>query len=404
MWPRHALSLLLVFTATCHNSAPPPIGDGGTATTCPQFLDLQLLGTGSRFEPGWNGSIHGIGLPVGSQLSVQITGCDPECRRCSFDGPVRGPGPVISQRCVANTAMTCTSDADCGAPDVCRFMFPPISTPVAGISTCSLAYFEPVSGTDPAPVQGVIDLVTGESTMTFLNLVIEVAEGQNGSCDQCAGDPTPNDGVQGGTCTPGGAVCDTNGQSITGTLAETSFDCAPTPLGLQPIAIPASGASTLSVEWTMDASRPFCTSGGSNLAKQCWCGICSDGTPCTENSQCSDNVCGSAMIGSASFAVNNNSCGGAGCNWDPTTQSGTCSGKNTSCFPDTGSMTATGAAEVHNVPGGTYYISQIADLVCMPSFTGTTGTGTGALIDSVAGFPGPMLFEARFQVNTRSAP
>jgi hypothetical protein len=389
-----------VFSATCNNSGPPPLGNAIAA--CPKFLDLELLVSDSRFDPGWTGLAHGIGLTSGSQFSVQITACDPQCQWCSFTGPVRGASPVISQRCLSDTTKVCATDSDC-ASGSCRFLFPPISDTLVGLSTCSVPFFEPVTGTDTSPVQGVINLATGDATLSVFNLDIDigVGHGSTGDCDQCIGDPIPNDGVKGGTCTTTNQPCDKNGDSTAGTPAETSFDCAAASDGLPPFPIPAGSPSTVSVEWTMDATRPQCTGSGAFTGNSCWCGICSDGTPCFENSQCSDNVCGVATIGGVNFTAQDNACGSAGCNWDPKTQSGTCNGTTTSCFPSTGSMIAEGFAEVHYVPGGAYYITQIANLICIGSFSGTSGTGIGAMVDSTAGYPGPMLFQARFQVNTR---
>jgi hypothetical protein len=369
---------------------------------CPKFLDMQMLGGGSRFDAGWTGEVYGIGIPRGSLVSVQITSCDPQCQRCSFDGPVRGAGSVISQRCLNDTATECTSDSDCSSGP-CRFMFPPISTEAIGDQTCGVAYFEPVTGPDTSPVQGVFDFATGDSTWNIFNLEILIAGGHGATnqCDQCIGDPAPNDGMKGGTCTTTNLPCDKNGDSVTGAPAETSYDCAPVGLGLPPISLPANRASTQSVVWTMDATRPKCTASGLSIATQCWCGICSDGTPCFEDSQCSTGVCGVPAIGSAQFNVHNNNCGSAGCNWDPTTQSGTCNGTMTGCIPDTGSITAAGAAAVHYVPGGKYYVSQLAELGCLPSFAGLNPSPLGTMIDASAGLPGPILFQAQFQVNTR---
>jgi hypothetical protein len=258
----------------------------------------------------------------------------------------------------------------------------------------------PVSGPDTSPVQGVIDLATGDVTMQVLNLDFDLGggHGSNGVCDQCIGDPVPNDGVKGGTCTTTNLPCDKNGDAISGMPAETSYDCPAVSDGLPPFAIPAGSPSTQTTQWTMDATRPKCTGSGASLANSCWCGICSDGTPCIENSQCPDNVCGVPTVGGAQFNVQNNGCGSAGCNWNPATNSGTCNGTQTSCFPDTGSWYAIGSAQIHYVPGGVYYVSQVASLVCIPAFG---GTGIGVTIDADTGFPGPLLFQANFQVNTR---
>jgi hypothetical protein len=95
--------------------------------------------------------------------------------------------------------------------------------------------------------------------------------------------------------------------------------------------------------------------------------------------------------------VNNNSCGNGTCNWDPIARAGTCSTSGASCFPDGvigEAMVAEGVAEVNQG----FYIAQLANLVCMPELD---GNGTGLGMDAIAGFPGPMLFEARFKVTPR---
>jgi hypothetical protein len=395
--------LLLGLSAACNNSGPPPLSQ--TIAGCPQFLDLSLVTTGTVFKAGWTGTAHGLGLSRGATLSVQITECDAECQWCSFDGPVRGAGPPIAQRCLNDTATVCAKDSDC-ASGPCRFLWPPVSSAIGGLDTCTVPFFESVTGPDTSPVQGVVNLATGEVTMTVINLAIDLGggHGSNGTCDQCVGDPMPNDGAKGGTCTTTNMPCDKNGDAIAGTPAETSWDCVQVPLGVPSFPLSAGSPSTLTTQWTMDATRPKCTASGSSLTSWCWCGICSDGTPCTENSECADNVCGTPSIGSAQFNVENNSCGSAGCNWNATTNSGACNGTGTSCFPDTGSMFAEGSAEVHYVPGGVYYISQVASLTCVPSFTLASGPGIGAMFDSVSGFPGPILFQARFQMNKRTGP
>jgi hypothetical protein len=394
--------LLLGFSAACTNSGPPPLSQ--TIAGCPQFLDLSLVTTGTVFKAGWTGAAHGLGLPRGATLSVQITECDPECQRCSFDGPVRGSGQPIAQRCLNNTETVCAKDSDC-ASGPCRFLWPPVSSALGGLDTCAVPYFESVTGSDTSPIQGVIDLATGDVTMTVLNLNIALGggHGSTGTCDQCIGDSAPNDGVKGGTCTTTNLPCDKNGDAISGTPAETSWDCPQVPLGVPPFPISGASPSTQTTQWTFDATRPKCSASGASTAASCWCGICDDGTPCTQNADCANNVCGVPTVGSDQFHVENNSCT-AGCNFDATTNNGTCNGTGTSCFPDTGSMYAVGSAEVHYVPGGVYYISQVASLSCMPSFALTYGPGIGGMYDSESGFPGPLLFQARFQVNKRTGP
>jgi hypothetical protein len=381
-----------------HGTELPAIGDGHPAAACPAYLDLELIGADSRFDPGWTGSSHGVGLPNGSQLSVKVDQCDAECRRCTFHGPVRADAsvtPVVSQRCLKDVSKICAADLDCGAAAPCRFVFPPIASKVP-LNTCSLAYFEPLMGGAP-PVQGVMDLATGESDLKVLNLQIALALE---SCVTCQNDPMPFDGVAGGTCAATTRACDVHGISTSGT-GSTSYDCPPSLTSATTIVLGTNGTSTSSVQWTMDATRPMCTATGST-GKSCWCGMCTDGKPCTSTKDCTTGTCGAAKGPAPTnipWNVANNQCTNGTCNWNPATQSGRCTDDTTRpCYPDTGSMIATGLAEVHDG----FYISQLANLICMPSFS--TGGGLSALVDIIGGFPGPFLFQSRFRVTTRQGP
>jgi hypothetical protein len=396
----HLWLLLAICVLGCntHGSRQAPIADSGSAAGCPTFLDLELIGADSRFDPGWTGNAHDVGLPTGSQLSVKIDECDPECRRCKFHGPVRSDPattPVIAQRCLKHVSKVCAADPECGAAGPCRFVFPPIASKVP-IQTCALAYFEPVAGSDPSPVQGVIDLQTGESDLPVLNILITLAFE---SCVNCQGDPMPFDGVAGGRCGGTGPPCDVNGIG-TGITSSTSFDCPPSP-GQSTIVLGTNGTSTSSVGWTMDQTRPMCTATSAS-GKRCWCGMCSNGTPCISSKDCpNEGACGAAKSPAPAnlpWNVANNSCTGT-CNWVAATQRGKCSNDATlPCYPDTDPMVATGVAEVHDG----FYISQLANLICMPSFN--IGTPVSALVDGLGGFPGPFLFQSRFRVTTRSGP
>ena len=383
--------LFVLVLAACGRDPRPAIGDAAPRS-CPTHLDLELQGSESRFEPGYTGLAHKVGLATGSNLSVAITECDESCRRCSFTGPVRPPlavQRVVAQRCLGALAQVCTTDDDCGVGGSCRFVFPPISSSF-GIPTCSLTYFEPVVAAETSAVQGVFDLQTGEMDMAVLNLAVAVT---SGACQQCTMDPAPYDGIQGGLCTISGVPCDIVG---VGTLftAQTSYDC---PLGmlLATIPLPGTAATTGTLRWTMDASRPNCTAMGAT-GKYCWCGMCSTGTSCIKDGDCAVGKCGVASgPASATYTTNNHNCAlGVGtCNWDPVTRRGRCADNvTTPCFPDSGSIVAAGSSTVDKG----FYISKIATLRCMPSF--------GVPTDPAAGFPGPMLFEATFRVAPRTEP
>ena len=386
----HWMSIVVVVTA-CSKDPPPAIGDGATRA-CPTHLDLELEGALSRFDPGWTGGAHGVGIPDGSDNSVELFDCDASCRRCKFRGPVRGDPeikPVIQQRCLGDLTKTCTTDAECGT-SLCRMMFPPIASKIATSPTCALAYFEPIAGPDPSPMQGVFDFETGELDMTVLNIFINISIG---ACARCNGEgERASDGVKNGTCDNAPTTaCDINGVGTT-SPSTTSYDC-PRPAALFTIKLPGDGASTATRVWTMDATRPKCTVGGD---KPCWCGMCRDGKSCIANRDCADNQCnaieGPPMQGSAltPYNIDNNACTTT-CNWDPATQRGTCDDATAApCYPDSGQLIARGLAEVQDG----YYISKIANLVCMPAF--------GGVPDTVGGYPGPFIYEAAFRITPRT--
>jgi len=392
------LTLGAILVCACGTSTREPIDATSTPRVCPLQLDMELIGSQSRFNPGSTGTAHGVGLAQGSRVTVEVIDCDPECRRCTFRGPVRGDPtnePVTSQRCLNDVSTVCADDADCAGTGPCRFIFPPITAKIA-LPSCTLAYFEPVALPDPSPIQGTVDLFTGESDLPVMNLEIAVSlaainGSPDGACVDCIGDTVPFDGIKDGTCQFGGQACDVIGVG-TVIASSTSYDCAPPPNAPINIGLPANGTSTASRMWTLDDSRPACTASGMSTQQTCWCGVCDDGSPCFADGQCTSGSCGFAGTSGTPVTSSNNSCPGE-CVWDPAARAGTCSGNPTvSCFPDDlgTSIVAQGAAEVNQG----FYITQLANLVCMPQLD-------HGFLDAVAGFPGPFLFEARFKVTPR---
>ena len=111
--------------------------------------------------------------------------------------------------------------------------------------------------------------------------------------------------------------------------------------------------------------------------------MCGDGKPCTRRADCASGNCGVASANSVTYSINNHACGAGTCNWDPAKQEGRCSNTPTkTCFPDVGAIVARGTAEVREG----FYIAQLANLLCMPSFD-------GGLVDMIGGFPGMVYFE-----------
>src|SRR5688572_30886159 len=173
-----AIGVLVVVATACHPAQPPAIGDTTSSSVCPTHFDLELIGSESRFDPGFSGVAHGVGPTTGSHLTVEVTECDAECRRCRFRGPVRGlPGEIVTQRCLNDVSKVCAADADCaGTTGPCRFTFPPIPVPTtAQVPTCSIVYFELVYRVDTSPIQGVMDLATGESDNEVMNIFVRSA-------------------------------------------------------------------------------------------------------------------------------------------------------------------------------------------------------------------------------------
>ena len=398
----------------CHSHDKlPAIGDAVPPAPCPTHLDFELNGASSRFDPGFSGLAHGVGLADHTRFSAEVYGHDDTCRRVQFRGPVPpdpARNPVQSRRCLHDLTTICTADTDCvdgSGMDTgpCRYILPPISSTL-GLPTCAIAFLSPVNDPlDDSPVEGVLDLATGEMDMARFNIYIDIYVGK---CPECRGDTSHFDGVQDGTCydtndMPLGTLCDVAGLG-TQQAAATSYDCPPADTPLTRITLASTDATTSDRAWTMDATRPGCTSAMYSVGQNCWCGMCGDGATCTSDDDCAIGSCGVGSAGSGSAAVTfstaNNSCAaGNSCQWDSATQTGRCTNETDhACFPDSGTIIAHGSAEVRS-PG--VYNSQISNLICLPN---VGGGAFGGLIDGGAGFPGPLLFQARFTVQTRVSP
>lgn len=401
--------IALLILASCSSKATPDAGvdpgDDGGLSFCPAFLDFELIASEARSDPGWTGIAHGTTLSTGSAYTLETFNCDDECRRCKTRGPVRSPASVnrsvVNQRCLNDTTAVCASDAECGdvATDpeaICRFMYPPVSVTVAGLSACAQPYLEP-TGAGP-PIVGTFDLKTGEASFLENNVVLKNTASLSGaSCPNCDGDMNPMDGNATGTCSAGpraGMACDIHGVSNGSPAALTSWDCPPSTVGafVSPLPVAAQGLTTASVAWSLDDTRPFCTE-SSSTTERCWCGVCNpSGAACFRDSQCpTGETCGFAGPGDE-FITANNQCpetdGGPACIWDSEAEVGACaddSGK--ACFPDDQAIQARGSAEVRNG----FYISTLAGLLCLPA-------SPDSLSNSIVGFPGPVYIRYPYRV------
>ena len=72
-------------------------GDAG-GDRCPTHIEMYNVANPSHSDLGWTGFGHGLGSNDGSLTTLEVTGCDSECRRCSFSGPVRSPVAINNQR------------------------------------------------------------------------------------------------------------------------------------------------------------------------------------------------------------------------------------------------------------------------------------------------------------------
>lgn len=355
---------------------------------CPTHLDMTLLAESARSESGWTGQAYGIGPPAGSYSTVEIVECDEECRRCRFRGPVRGDQPVTHQRCINDVRTVCSEDSECGEGGLCRFMWPPFT----GLGVCDLLYFEPTTGPDPSPMQGVFDLATGQIDFDVLNIRVGVSI--EGRCGDCRQDVEAADGMADGTCSDTDVPCDVAGSQAL-PPGSSSYECAPFAFTALSFGVPASGASTTPTFWTMDDTRPSCTV-PEYSSESCWCGVCEGtGVPCFSDEQCGPaSSCGWPGPDPAEplYRIAPDSCADS-CVWDEETQSGSCldgSGLEVGCLPRSGSIeVAAGAAVLEG-----YYLSTIGLLTCVPA------TGN-AIVDNLSGLPGPLYYRSGFEVRPR---
>lgn len=229
---------------------------------------------------GWSGLGHKIRLADGIEFGMEVFGCDDRCEECRFSGPVRTPkAGIVHQRCVGATENTCSSDEDCGSNGKCRYYLGPnFDLKITDdLALCSLAFFEPLENAipngerlDSAPVQGIMNLKSGKSTVTSMNMRIYSAL----ICGECGNDPTVGDGLLGGTCstlTRFGQPCDVVATSPTG--KRVSYECPPVGDPALGIAVQMAPLSTDSIVWTLTSDSPKCAG---ESGSRCWCGICDD--------------------------------------------------------------------------------------------------------------------------------
>ncbi|MCA9602937.1 MAG: hypothetical protein R3A78_03250 [Polyangiales bacterium] len=282
--------------------------DGNVPTQCqpPTHMLVRLMPESASIRPGWSGLAHNVALPKNVAYAVELFGCDETCTQCYFRGPVAHPSlPFNAQRCVHNAAQQCTEDSDCGSKGQCAFYYGPgVDTTMRitdgfEVPICIRMWFEELSealvnggNADTSPVQGSINLVNGNMTVTSLNLRTDQ---RPALCPKCLNDTGgPGDGVREGHCEQligTGPSCDVQG--VTSGNSGFSLDCAPIGDSIGSFALQNGPMRTADVFWELDDQSPDCSSAAPGL--KCWCGQCNSpaGKACSKDNQC-DDFCGPA--------------------------------------------------------------------------------------------------------------
>lgn len=377
----------------------PAATEGGSETTeelegCPTHIRAERVPSLAQRSLGWNGFGHGIVPVSGMPLSFELFDCDPECRRCRVKGPAENAPdvPTDNQLCVQNFPQQCSTDADCGEGDVCRFFFGP---PAQGEMAWTGNYVVPLTPEQQAAantefadgIQGVFDFLTGELDFALVNLRVVIGLG---TAVSCVGDLAVDDGVRDGVCEGTQTPCDVNATTEFGTL---SFDCEFTPLSFQ-FDLPSGGMTTAGRRWTLDDTRPMCTTPGEEDLR-CWCSVCANDErrACISDADCPGSTCGAAEVGGTPIVIGQDNCAdGQTCIWDGTTLLGSClddNGTNISCFPTEGELSVEGSTSVQDG----FYVSTLAILSCIPKIDSPE-----TFFDGQFGFPGPIAQRLPFTI------
>jgi hypothetical protein len=410
-----------------------------TRSTEPTGFTFHIAdGTFASF--GWSGAVHDVVGPVDTPFEVKTTQCEDDA--CRFEGPITSSASRVDRRrCLFRMSTTCTQDSDCpldaGVPTACVYIYnTPISTPLIGtdnhIGACSWTYI-PLATDDGKPtITGTLDLATGHLNLESFSVLLPLnAIGMGrfaGACAECVGDTSPNDGVKDGKCMlathlgnasgsggptpiadpgPGvgpdsdlGKPCDVHRVgTIGGYDGNYSMDCSPTvKSGLgKPLAFGGSFTSG-GVRVAITPQSPDCTD-PAFLGKQCFCGMCNDGTACMSNADCRTGTCIAASMPADQGNMNNvpvgaNMCVGQRCNWNDAASVGTCISRVSGvgligCYPDM-EIVIPGRSE-RDSHVSTVYHADTAGARCIPA-------GPSAVLNRQLGLPGLLLQKRNFQI------
>ncbi|HEY2772635.1 MAG TPA: hypothetical protein VGK20_01155 [Candidatus Binatia bacterium] len=293
---------------SCH--AP---GTGGCAPATIHRLIHAKYGTvaGSKtsLSTGWSGQADDVDIPDFSNDTINVT-CDDQCQNCAITLNTNTASPASNCRCTSDSTKTCSvidgSDpAHCGTSDpTCRCYFgAPLALSSGGTPACVVNRIR-------SNYSGTMNLRTGEwHDHLSLASIVYLGSSTTAPCPTCNGDPVPNDGIRGGTCSGlGGGACDVNG--VHATFGPTSWDCLPSSTsnisgaGLLIDLKSSTGAQSVT------AQLPCDTPGGAN----CPCRVCSGNgnQGCFSDADCAATGAGTCTAGGGA-GVDENECDGFLC-------------------------------------------------------------------------------------------
>ncbi len=287
-------------SVTCHCPAacvlPNPI---------PDTLSL-VARPGVDLDTGWTGISHDIPSDDDASLTaLHVSGCDlntssPTCGQCNVSGPVAFPGPSKNCACYnvgspdASSLATCDPESpSCTGAETCEcFYGPPLPISAGAVPVCVVNRYQgTITGTaniaDSGPHAGEGAALLRLSSGVHNGLAVDQP------CPTCENDPTPRDGVRGGTCNGGasnGEPCDVGGSNPF--FGDLSLDCLPSSaanVGNLQISFNKATTGTSS----LSAGLP-CTAFGFGSA-QCFCDTCADAAAdgCSKDADCAPGVtCG----------------------------------------------------------------------------------------------------------------
>ncbi len=252
--------------------------------------------TGSDLDTGWTGIGHDSETVDDSLLMAgNLSNCDldtgsPTCGQCDLLGPISFPGP--SKNCIcanlaepdASSLTPCDPEApSCGGETCSCLLGPPLPISAGAVPVCVISRLTgAVTGTANIAEAGAN---AGKGAVQLqLSSVVHNGEAVEQPCPLCLNDPTPRDGVRGGTCEDGvrhGQPCDVGGSS--NFFGPLSIDCQPA--SARSIGVLAIGFKPATTGTTTLTAHRNCTDAPGEL---CPCDTCAtlQAEPCNTNADC----------------------------------------------------------------------------------------------------------------------